>query len=64
MHRTLSTKGFQYGAEFIPVVIDTVVVVGNGTELGNSTVDLILTDADGQKYVALITGQLLKAIPC
>lgn len=45
--------------------IEQVVVVQHGTESGKPTVDLVLVDpATGQKYVAMITGALLKSIPC
>lgn len=45
------------------VEIEKVVVVKNGTVQGNSTVDLILVDKTGQKYVVMLTGNLLKSIP-
>lgn len=38
------------------------VIVKNGTEGGNPTVDLIFVDENGQKYVALITGKLLRSV--
>lgn len=59
-------QGFNYRQPvFKPIDIDRVVVVQNGTEAGNPTVDLILQDpATGQKYVVMVTGRLLKSIPC
>ena len=57
-------KGFVYHEGYKPVEIDTVVVVQNGTEGGNSTVDLVMHDQQGNKYVIMITGALLKSIPC
>jgi hypothetical protein len=59
-------QGFNYREPvFKSMRIDRVVVVQNGTEGGNSSVDLILEDpATGQKYVAMVTGRLLKSIPC
>lgn len=46
------------------ISIQEVVVVQNGTLEGNPTVDFILVDEKGQKYAVMITGALLKAIPC
>jgi hypothetical protein len=61
-------KGFNYAAapkgEYLPVRIDHVVVVREGTEMKNPTVDFILVDPSGQKYVVMVTGNLLKSIPC
>lgn len=59
-------QGFHYREPvFKSMQIERVVVVQNGTESGKPTVDLILVDpATGQKYVALVTGALLKSIPC
>ena len=60
-------KGFDYaskGDEFKPIEISQVVVVRNGTVGGNSTVDLVLKDQTGQKYVVMLTGALVKSIPC
>lgn len=57
-------KGYQYGADYAPLQITSAVIVRNGTESGKPTVDLILKDADGNKYVAMLTGALLKSIPC
>lgn len=37
-------------------------VVRNGTVQGNDTVDLILVDDSGQKYVAMITGRLIQLL--
>lgn len=38
------------------------IVVRNGTKEGRPTVDLIFTDEDGKKHVALITGRLMKSL--
>jgi hypothetical protein len=46
-----------------PLEINTAVVVKNGTVSGNSTVDLVMEDKDGNKYVAMITGTLVKLLP-
>lgn len=58
-------QGFFYREPvFKPIKIDKVVVVKNGTEQGNPTVDFVLEDEKGQKYVFMITGNLIKTIPC
>lgn len=46
------------------VEITKVVVVREGTVEGNSTVDLVLHDQAGNKYMVMVTGNLLKSIPC
>ena len=56
-------KGYVYRDEHKALRIDEVVVVKGGTVQGNSTVDLILIDEDGKKYVTMVTSKLLKAIP-
>lgn len=38
------------------------VIVKSGTQGGNPTVDLVFHDEQGNKFVALITGRLLKAV--
>ena len=49
--------------EYIGVTLKQAVVVRQGTVEGNSTVDLILEDEKGQKYVAMVTGNLLRSVP-
>jgi hypothetical protein len=57
-------KGYVYREpEYKLATLEKAVVVRNGTVEGNATVDLIFTDADGQKHVAMITHNLLKSIP-
>jgi hypothetical protein len=46
-----------------PLEIKTAVVVKDGTVGHNSTVDLVLEDAEGNRYVAILTGTLLRGIP-
>jgi len=46
------------------VEIEKVVVVRKGTVEGNSTVDLVLKDEAGNKFMVMVTGNLLKTIPC
>lgn len=58
-------KGHVYRRpEYEPIKIDKVVVVRDGTVEGNPSVDLVLVDERGQKYAALLTGALIKMIPC
>lgn len=65
-------KGFDYtGADatgqnpaYYPIKLDKVVVVQNGTVQGNPTVDFVLQDETGKKFVFVMTGRLLKMIPC
>lgn len=52
------------GGDYKPIQVNRVVVVQNGTTAGNSTVDFVLEDETGQKYVVMLTGALLKSIPC
>lgn len=60
-------KGFDYaskGSEYKPIEIVQAVVVRNGTVSGKSTVDFVLRDQAGQKHVVMLTGALVKSIPC
>lgn len=57
-------RGFVYREGFKAVSVEKAVVVRNGTVEGNATVDFILQDEEGKKYVFMITGNLLKSIPC
>jgi len=58
-------KGHTYEAEkgFRAVTIESAVVVVHGTGQGNPTVDLVMVDAEGNKYVTMISGNLLRTIP-
>lgn len=58
-------KGFDYSKDGIkPIEVQQVVVVRKGTQEGNATVDFVLQDESGQRFVFMVTGNLLKAIPC
>lgn len=48
---------------FKPIQITNVVIVQDGTEAGKPTVDIVLQDESGQKYVVMITAALLKSLP-
>lgn len=58
-------QGFNWAADpaVKPIEVKQVVVVQNGTTSGNPTVDFVLEDETGQKFVFLVTGALLKSIP-
>lgn len=59
-------KGYSYSAWSTPpkpLHIDKVVVIQKGTAAGASTVDMVLVDKDGNKYVLMVTGNLLKMLP-
>jgi hypothetical protein len=47
-----------------PIELKKVVVVRSGTQAGNPTVDFLLEDETGQQFVFMLTGNLLKTIPC
>lgn len=57
-------KGYLYREPIKGIEITEVVVVQQGTEGQNSTVDLLLQDEHGNKFVVMLTGALLKSIPC
>lgn len=58
-------KGFDYNdGKTRPVEVKQVVVVRKGTQAGNSTVDFLLEDDQGRRFVFMVTGNLLKTIPC
>jgi hypothetical protein len=46
------------------VTVKDVVVVKHGTTGGNRTVDFFMEDEEGNKYMFMVTGNLLKSIPC
>lgn len=50
------------GEGFKAATLDAALIVKNGTEKGNATVDLQFTTADGQKHIAMITAELLKSV--
>ena len=58
--------GYDYSKDetIKPIDIEKIVVVRRGTEGGNPTVDFILRAEDGSRYVFMLTGRLLKSIPC
>jgi hypothetical protein len=57
-------RGFVYRRpEYIEATIEQVVVVEQGTEEGNPTVDLIFKGDNDQKFAVLISARLLSSIP-
>ena len=60
-------QGFDWKSvqpEVKPIEVKQVIVVRKGTQAGNATVDFLLEDATGQRFVFMVTGNLLKTIPC
>lgn len=51
-----------HSKEIIAVKIDEALIVKKGMTSGAPTVDLCMTDKDGNKYVALVTGKILNSI--
>lgn len=59
-------QGYNINAKYAdakPIKLVEAVVVGGGTVNGNSTVDLVLETEDGQRYVTMVTSNILKSIP-
>lgn len=54
--------GVNDGAGFEGAKILKVIIIKNGTESGSDTIDIQFEDDNGQKYVAMTTGRLLKVI--
>lgn len=52
----------EWGDKPIPLGIDKAVVVRKGMVSGAATVDLLLVDEHGNKYVTLITANLLAMV--
>jgi hypothetical protein len=50
-------------ADFQRVTVERAVVVQDGTDAGNPTIDFVLADQNGQKYVFMITAALLRSLP-
>jgi len=59
-----AAKGFFYRDGIKPIEIEKVVVVQDGTKNNNSTVDLVMKDEHGNRFVVMVTGALIKSIPC
>lgn len=60
-------KGFDYAKAtppIKPIEVKQVVVVRKGTLEGRPTVDFVLEDETGQRFVFMVTGRLIKSIPC
>lgn len=59
-------RGFNWSAETSavkPIALKQVVVVENGTQSGGATLDFLVEDENGQRYVFITTARLLAAIP-
>jgi len=59
-------KGYNWSEtpQVRPIEVKKVIVVRNGTVAGNASVDFLLEDERGQQFVFMVTGNLLKSIPC
>lgn len=56
-------RGYNYRRpEYLPARISQAVVVLNGTESGRATVDFIMEDEKGQKYIVMLTARLLQVL--
>ena len=51
-----------YGQDYTMVTITKVVIVGKGTEAKKPTVDLQLTDENGNTYLAMTTGAVIEML--
>ncbi len=51
-----------YHRDTTMIRLDNAIVTENGTQAGRSTVDLQCVDPDGNKYVIMITGALLRTL--
>lgn len=58
-------KGYDYAArgDFSGIHLKEVVIVHGGMASGLPSVDLILEDNDGNKYVAVTSAAMLKVLP-
>lgn len=50
------------GEGFKSAELSKAIVVRNGTQNGNDTVDLQFVDGEGNKFVAMVTARILKSI--
>lgn len=48
--------------EYQAANLKTAVIVGQGTVSGKPTIDFVFEDANGQKYIAMLTGALLESV--
>lgn len=55
-------QGHIYHEGYIPVKLDHVVLVKDGTVEHNPTVDFVMEDGSGAKYVFMITGALIEML--
>lgn len=57
--------GFNWSAQqdVKPIEVEQLVIVRDGTVSNKPTVDFVLKDATGQRYVFMMTGALLSSLP-
>jgi hypothetical protein len=57
-------KGYDYkGKNITPVTVKEIVVIRNGTVGENATLDFLMEDQDGNRYMFMVTGNLIKSLP-
>lgn len=58
-------KGFNWAddANVSPIEVEKVVVVRGGMESGRASVDFVLRDGTGKRFVFMVTHALLQSIP-
>lgn len=59
------SKGFDWAnqPDVKPIEVEQVVVVRGGMESGRASVDFVLKDESGKRYVFMVTRALLQSIP-
>ncbi len=57
-----SKEAPNYGADYKMVKIVKAILVANGMESGKPSVDLQLVDKNGNKYIAMLSGELYKSV--
>jgi len=58
-------KGFNWAddASVHPIEVERVIVVRGGMESGRASVDFVLRDGTGKRFVFMVTRALLQSIP-
>jgi hypothetical protein len=59
-HEAIKQGFFYRPPVYKPLRIDKIVIVRNGTVNNNATVDIVLEDENGQKFITLVSMSLLK----
>ncbi|MGN6518541.1 MAG: hypothetical protein ACTHK2_03850 [Dokdonella sp.] len=58
-------RGFNWAAQpdVRPIEVEQVVVVRGGMESGKASVDFVLRDETGRRFVFMVTRELLRSLP-